>query len=160
MFENQLREIQIKTHNTNQRKWVERTRKLKREGHRGVRARSARKFKFPFPISGSKQIATTLVTLLTVDIQMVPGTVLMLVGQPVEEHHLTLVPTLVALLDVGEVEGGQAVVRALVHAGHPALVRVVVVRGVVVVPDVHRHIESLGQWGQIQLFCLFFPYSL
>lgn len=44
---------------------------------------------------------------LTVDVEVEPGTVL--VGRPVEEHHLALVPSLVALADVGQVEAGPAV---------------------------------------------------
>lgn len=92
--------------------------------------------------------AEPLRIVLTVHVEVVPGTVLMLVGRSVEEHHLTLVPALVALLDAGEVEGREAVVGTRQHAGRTALVMVVVVRGVVVVPDVHGHIESLGR-GQI-----------
>lgn len=46
---------------------------------------------------------------LTVDVKVEPGTVLVAVGRPVEEDDLALVPSLIALADVGQVEARHAV---------------------------------------------------
>lgn len=40
---------------------------------------------------------------------MKPGTVLVTVGRPVEEDDLALVPSLIALTDVRQIEAGSAV---------------------------------------------------
>lgn len=46
---------------------------------------------------------------LTVDIQVEPGTVLVTVRRPVEEDDLALVPSLIALADVSQVEARHAI---------------------------------------------------
>lgn len=46
---------------------------------------------------------------LTMDVEVEPCAVLVLVRATIKEDHLALVPTLVRLTDVREVEGGQAV---------------------------------------------------
>lgn len=77
------------------------------------------------------------------NVQVEPGAILVLVRGAVEEHHLALVPSLVRLADVREVEAGRAVRGVSGHAGHSPLVTVAAVSRVALVPDVDRDIQPL-----------------
>lgn len=79
----------------------------------------------------------------TVNVEVEPGAVLVRVGRAVEEDHLALVPALVTLLDVGQVETGEAVRTLSGHPRHSALVALAAVRRVAVVPDVDGNLQAL-----------------
>lgn len=79
----------------------------------------------------------------TVNVEVEPGAVLVRVGRAVEEDHLALVPALVTLLDVGQVETGEAVRTLSGHPRHSALVALTAVRRVAVVPDVDGNLQAL-----------------
>lgn len=78
-----------------------------------------------------------------VHVEMEPRTILVLVRGPVEEHHLTLVPSLIGLADVRQVKGGGSVGRVRWHARHSALVALAAVRRVTLVPNVDRDFLAL-----------------
>lgn len=82
---------------------------------------------------------------LTVDIQVEPGAVLVLVWCSVEKNNLALIPALVRLSDVSEVEGGLAIAGLWIDPCYATLVLVGGVRRVVLIPDVHRNILPLSQ---------------
>ena len=55
-------------------------------------------------------------------VQVEPGAVFVAVWRSVEKDDLALVPTLVALLDVGQIEAGHAVRRVRADLGDPTFV--------------------------------------
>lgn len=70
-------------------------------------------------------------------------------SSPVQVEDLALVPALVVLPDVGQVEGGQAVRGVLRHPGRAPLVRVLHVGVITLIPDVDGNLvvllrENLG----------------
>lgn len=75
--------------------------------------------------------------MLTMHVQVNPGAILRRIRRPVEEVDPALVPPLVALVHVGEVE------RCLVRQRDAALVAVSRVGRVAVVPDVDRDLDAL-----------------
>lgn len=78
-----------------------------------------------------------------VHVQMEPRAVLVLIGRSIQEHHFALVPALIRLLDVGEIQRGSAVRRVGGHARYAAHVAVAAVRRIVLVPDVDRDFLAL-----------------
>ena len=82
---------------------------------------------------------------LTVDVKVEPGAVVVLVWRSVEEHHLALIPALVRLADVSEVERCLAIAGLWTDPRYTTLVLVGRVRRVVLIPDVHRNILPLPQ---------------
>lgn len=74
---------------------------------------------------------------------MEPSAILV-VGRPVEEVYLTLVPSLVSLLDVGEVETGDPIGRIGVDLGHSTLVAIAAVRRIGLVPYVYGYLLPLA----------------
>ncbi len=82
---------------------------------------------------------------LGMDIQMVPGAIHSFVGRPIEEEHFAVIPASVSLLDVGQVEAGEAESPIVgVDSRHPTRVLGGGVLGVVVVPDVDRQLLVLA----------------
>lgn len=53
---------------------------------------------------------------------MKPGAIFVRIGRSVEEDYLALVPALVTLTDIGQVEASEAVWRVRGHSGHSPLV--------------------------------------
>lgn len=76
-------------------------------------------------------------------IQVEPRAVFVLRGRPIEEDNLAFVPTLVRLFDVCEIERSAAIAAVRGYQRYTTLVVVMKVRGVVVVPDVHRQPQPL-----------------
>lgn len=83
--------------------------------------------------------------LITMDIEMKPRAVLVRVRRTVKEHDFALIPTLVRLADVSEIERGETVWWIRGHSTHAALVALTAVCRVAVVPDVDRYLQSLKQ---------------
>lgn len=75
---------------------------------------------------------------------MKPGTVLVTVGRPVEEDDLALVPSLIALADIRQIEASLAVRRVLVHLRDTALVSLATVGRIRLVPYVYRCLLPLA----------------
>lgn len=71
-----------------------------------------------------------------VHVQMEPRAVLVLVGRPIQEHHLALVPALIRLLDAGQIQRGGTERRIGGHARYATHVALAAVRRIVLVPDV------------------------
>jgi len=71
----------------------------------------------------------------------------MLLGVPVEEDDLALVPSLVRFADVGQVERGGAEGRVLRHAGYASLVALLDVLRIALIPDVDGQIGALDKGG-------------
>jgi hypothetical protein len=76
---------------------------------------------------------------------MKPRAVLVRVRRTVKEHDFALIPTLVRLADVSEIERGETVWRIRGHSTHAALVALTAVCRVAVVPDVDWYLQSLKQ---------------
>lgn len=87
-------------------------------------------------------------------VQVEPGSILVLVRGAVEEDHLTLVPALVRLTDVREVEACGSVGGVRRHPRHPAFVPLPAVRWVALVPNVDWDVLPLN----IQKYFKTLPY--
>lgn len=64
-------------------------------------------------------------------------------SSPVQVEDLALIPALVVLPDIGQVEGGQAVRGVLRHPGRAPLIRVLHVGVITLVPDVDGNLVML-----------------
>lgn len=67
----------------------------------------------------------------------------MLLGITVQEYDLALVPALIRLSDVGQVERGRAEGRVLRHSRNASLVALLDVFRVALIPDVYGQIRAL-----------------
>lgn len=79
------------------------------------------------------------------DVQVKPRAVLVLVGRPVQEHDFALVPALIRLPDIRQVQGRRTELGVRRHPGDASLVALTAVRRVVLVPDVDGQLLAL--WG-------------
>lgn len=76
-------------------------------------------------------------------IQVEPGAVFVFVWGAIEKHDLALIPALVGLPDVRQVEGRCPIWRIWRHAGHSSLIPLAAVGRVTLVPDVDRDLLTL-----------------
>lgn len=70
------------------------------------------------------------------NIQMIPRSILMLVGRSIQKHDLTLIPSLIGLAYVGEIQWCSAEWRISGNLWHASLISLAAVRWIVLVPDV------------------------
>lgn len=78
------------------------------------------------------------------NIQVEPGTVFVLVWRPIKEHHLTFVPTLVRLSDVGQVEGSKTIWGIRGNTRNTPFIPLSTVCWVTVVPDIDGNLQTLA----------------
>lgn len=74
---------------------------------------------------------------------MEPSAVFMGVWGAIEEDNFALVPALIALSDVGQIETRQAVRRIRTDTADPPLVALAAVSWIAVIPDVDRNVLTL-----------------
>lgn len=79
---------------------------------------------------------------------MKPCAVLVGVGWSIEERDLALIPALVGLLDVGEIERGESIRRVRWNSWDAALIAVAAVCRVAVVPYIDRDFLTLDNRTQ------------
>lgn len=80
----------------------------------------------------------------------------MLLGVPIEEDDLALVPSLVRFPNVGQVERGGAEGRVLRYAGHASLVALLDMLRIALIPDIDGQIGALDRGGYMRTLVCFY----
>ena len=80
---------------------------------------------------------------LTMNVQVEPRSIFMRVGWSVEEDHLTLVPSLIGLTNICEIERSEPVGWVRTDSRHSAFITLSTVGGITVVPYVYGYSHSL-----------------
>lgn len=80
---------------------------------------------------------------------MKPRAILVLIRRPVQEHDFALVPALIRLANIRQVEGRRTELRIGGYPRHSSLVAFAAVRRIVFVPDVDGQLLALCVWQQL-----------